>query len=55
MRENKKEWELLKASHPTFINEEDDFDYSAARAYILAQPFKITKIYERVTITLGTI
>ena len=45
MSENKKERELLKASRSTFINEEDDFYYSAARAYILAQPCKITKIY----------
>ena len=55
MRENEKKQEELKTSLPNFINEEDYLDYNAAEAYILPQPCKIAKIYERVTITLGTI
>ena len=45
MRENEKEWEELKASHPkSFINEEDDSLQCLSGAFIAKPPLQITKI-----------
>ena len=38
-----------------FINDQDVFGHSAAGAYILPQPCKMTKIYKLTTITLREI
>ena len=42
-------------SRQKFINDQDVFGHIAAGAYILPQPFKITKIYKLPIITLMAI